>query len=141
MPFCANCGASNDEPVETCSNCAGSSVPSVPAAPLPAAGSSFGRFFAGALALAGGVMAGGFVSLILFLSVAAGGASVKVGSRTVGISLTIGISALGLLGIVLLARSSKRRDAFLQIFLVTTLVTALGAFATCSSLFWSYQKT
>ena len=140
MPFCANCGASNDEPVETCSNCAGSTVPSAPAAP-PARGSTFGRFFAGALALAGGVMAGGFVSLILFLSVAAGGASVKVGSRTVGISLTIGISALGLLGIVLLARSSKRRDAFLQIFLVTTLVTALGAFATCSSLFWSYQKT
>jgi len=140
VPFCANCGASSDEPVETCANCGGGAIQSAPA-PSPAAGSSFGRFFAGALALAGGVMAGGFVSLILFLSVAAGGASVKAGSRTVGISLTIGLSALGLLGIVLLARSSKRRDAFLQIFLVTTLVTALGAFATCSSLFWSYQKT
>jgi len=141
VPFCANCGAYSDEPVERCAICTPAQAPAP--APAPAKGSiasQHGKLVAGCLALVGGVFVGSTVSGVLFFTVAGLGGALSGASPGHARVAAIAIITAGLIGIVVLARSGKRRDVFLQVFLVSSLVTALGIFATCSTLFWSYKS-
>jgi hypothetical protein len=144
VPFCANCGAHSDEPVERCPNCRPAEAPLAvtPAviAPPPAIASPQGKLLAGCLAVFGGVLVGSTLSAMLFFTVAGlGGAFTGSGSHGRAGVLAVAVIVVGLIGIVLLARSGKTRDVFLQVFLVSTLITTLGVFATCSTLFWALK--
>lgn len=87
-------------------------------------------------------MAGTSASTICFWLIAGLFAGTGRGVNGVAAKVTsIVVIAGTLAGLFAIVRSNKSRDPFLHVFLVTTLVTALGVFGICSTLiFVSYTR-
>jgi hypothetical protein len=106
--------------------------------PAPAAPS---RLVPGCLAVVGGAIAGSVLCAILFLCAASAAGFLRIADARMQLALaTLIVVVVGLAGFALVIRSGKKRDVIIQVFLISTLVTALGAFATCSSLYWTMLK-
>jgi hypothetical protein len=141
MRTCPHCATANSDEAEFCTQCGTRLEAASPlsASPLPATPAPSG--------IAGQVIsgcAGVFVGLaVAFVAIVGifGWLGRYLTPPGVARGVQIALIAAGAAGLIWLLRSGRRLGAALQVFLIATLVTALGAFALCSSLFLTNYGT
>jgi hypothetical protein len=127
---CLHCATVNPASAEFCSNC-GARLHDAPVATTPA-GNAFLVILMACFGVAAGALAGTFLLAVFFVAANSKGTFHFTAQNQHVVQ--IGTIALGVVGIVALLATYRSRALALQVFLVTLLATALGAFALCSSI-------
>lgn len=129
MHDCFHCGTPNPAGAEFCSNCGTRLVAAPVAPPSPTTADVIAPIAAGCA----GVILGLIVALVLILLIFSvlGQYAQTVGARVAQFALI----ALGVGALIWILRAGRKLGVTLQVLLIATLITALGAFTLCSSLF------
>jgi zinc ribbon protein len=127
---CRHCATVNPASAEFCSNC-GARLHDAPLTATPA-GNAFIVFLMACFGVVAGTLVGAFLLGVFFVAAnTKGNFHFTIQNQHV---VQIATIALGVVGVFALLATYRSRALALQVFLISMLLTALGAFALCSSI-------